>query len=118
MQTRQLVVALLGVVLVCVAANTAIAQTPRSYMTVPARDQYTHQDTAGITVLPSGRFLTPAGQTIRIAHDPFGMAISPDGSKTITLQKGVFTIIDNASLKSTMVGWYSKIPSPLSSGSF
>lgn len=117
MQTRQLVALLL---VACLTNLTAFAQTqtPRSYLTVPARDQYTHQDTAGITVLPSGRFLTPAGQTIRIAHDPFGMAISPDGTKTVTLHNGVFTVIDNATLQSTMVGWYSELPSPLPNGSF
>ncbi len=34
----------------------------------------------GISVLPSGRFVTPAGKFIRITNDPFGMAISPDGN--------------------------------------
>ena len=85
--------------------------------------------------MPSGRYLTPAGQTIQIAHDPFGMAISPDGSKTVTLHNGVFTVIDNATLKSIMVGWIgdvpgndrtdfaaasyrNSIPSPLPNGSF
>jgi DNA-binding beta-propeller fold protein YncE len=121
MQTRRLVALLLGASL---AGATTYAQAPttaqptKTYFTVPARDQYTHLDTAGISVLPSGRFLTPAGKTIRIAHDPFGMAVSPDGTRTVTLHNGVFTVIDNSTLKSTMVGWYSDIPSPLPDGSF
>ena len=132
MQTRHLVAPLLTA---CLASATAFAQTPKTYLTVPASDQYTHIDTSGISVLPSGRFLTPAGKTIRIAHDPFGMAVSPDGSKTVTLHNGVFTVIDNATLKSTMVGWIgdipgndrsefakdsykNSIPSPLPNGSF
>jgi len=121
MQTRRLVALLLGASL---AGATTYAQEPKTaqptktYFTVPARDQYTHLDTAGISVLPSGRFLTPAGKTIRIAHDPFGMAVSPDGTRTVTLHNGVFTVIDNSTLKSTMVGWYSDIPSPLPDGSF
>lgn len=106
-----------------------------TYLTVPGSTEYTHLDTAGTSVLPSGRLLTPAGQTIRISHDPFGMAVSPDGSKTVTLHNGVFTVIDNATLKNTMVGWIgdipgndrtefardsyrNSIPSPLPNGSF
>ena len=94
------------------AGSTAIAQAqvPKSYLTVPAGNEYTHLDPAGVSVLPSGRLLTPAGQTIQISHDPFGMAVSPDGSKTVTLHNGVFTVIDNATLQSTMVGWIGGIP--------
>lgn len=121
MQTRRLVALLLGTSLAHATAygqDHANAQPPKTYLTVPARDQYTHLDTAGISILPSGRFLTPAGKTIRIAHDPFGMALSPNGSRTVTLHNGVFTVIDNSTLQSTMVGWYSGIPSPLPDGSF
>lgn len=69
--------------------------------------------------MPSGRYVTPAGQTIQITHDPFGMAISPDGAKTVTLHNGVFTIINNTTLANTRVPAYDgSIPSPLSKGSF
>jgi YVTN family beta-propeller protein len=75
--------------------------------------------TAGTTVLASGRYITPAGKTIRITHDPFGMAISPDGATTVTLHNGVFTIIDNDNLRSIRVPSYdTSIKSPLSHGSF
>ncbi|HVV69973.1 MAG TPA: YncE family protein, partial [Verrucomicrobiae bacterium] len=151
MQTRRSIALLLGVCLASTPAayaqqtatahqtaptqQTATAPAQQTYLTVPAGDQYTHLDTAGISVLPSGRYVTPAGKTIRISHDPFGMAISPDGSRTVTLHNGVFTVIDNATLKSTMVGWIgdipgndrsefdrdsykNSIPSPLPNGSF
>ena len=118
MQTRRLVALLLGASLAYATTQAQQPKAAQTYLTVPARDQYTHLDTAGISILPSGRFLTPAGVTIRIAHDPFGMAVSPDGSKTVTLHNGVFTVIDNNTLQSTMVGWYSSIPSPLPDGSF
>ncbi len=85
-------------------------QAQQRYLTVPGDMEYTHLDTSGVSVLPSGRYLTPAGQTIQIAHDPFGMAVSPDGSKTVTLHNGIFTVIDNTTLKSTMVGWIGDIP--------
>jgi DNA-binding beta-propeller fold protein YncE len=97
----------------------AVAQKTFRVLSVPATAAYAHIDTAGTSVLPSGRYLTPAGKTIRITHDPFGMALSPDGATTVTLHNGVFTIIDNATLASTRVPSYDKsIVSPLSHGSF
>jgi DNA-binding beta-propeller fold protein YncE len=97
----------------------AVAQKTFTVLSVPATAAYAHIDTAGVSVLPSGRYLTPAGKTIRITHDPFGMALSPDGATTVTLHNGVFTIIDNATLSATRVPSYDKsIVSPLSHGSF
>ncbi len=102
---------------------------------VPAQTEYTHINTAGVSVLASGRYITPAGETVQISHDPFGIAVSPDGSRTVTLHNGVFTIIDNHSFKTTTIGWVGdaptsngshfvldsfkrSIPTPLSNGSF
>ena len=88
-------------------------------LSVPGVQEYAHIDLQGNSVLASGRYVTPAGKTIRITHDPFGMAISPDGKKTVTLHNGVFTIIDNASLDNIRVPSYDgKIISPFSNGSF
>ena len=95
------------------------AQKEIKVLTVPGKDAFTHIDKNGTTVLPSGRYATPAGQTIQVTHDPFGMAVSPDGTKTATLHNGVFTIINNATLSNTRVPSYdNSIPSPLSKGSF
>ena len=92
---------------------------PVTILQVPGWDQYCKLDADGVTVLPSGRYATPAGEMIRITHDPFGMAISPDGSKAITLHNGVITIIELATLHDTRVPSYDKkIPSPLFKGSF
>ncbi len=89
------------------------------YLTVPGYDQYSRIDTAGISVLPSGRFVTPAGKTIRITSDPFGLAISPDGKKLVSLHNGVFTIIDQSTLQHTRIPSYDgRLKSPLSNGSF
>ncbi len=97
----------------------AAAQKEVQLLTVPGKDEYTHIDKNGKSVLASGRFVTPAGQTVQITHDPFGMAVSPDGSKTVTLHNGVFTIINNATLDNIRVPSYDgTIPSPLSNGSF
>ncbi len=115
---------------------SAQAQREVQVLSVPATTEYTHIDTAGKSVLASGRYVSPAGKTIQIAHDPFGIAVSPDGSKTVTLHNGIFTVIDNNTFQSTMVGWIGdkpgndarnfpsklafekSIPSPLPDGSF
>ncbi len=61
---------------------------------VPGTRQFAQIDTQGISVLPSGRYVKPAGKTLRITSDPFGMAISPDGKWAVTLHNGTFTRID------------------------
>ncbi|MEA3478655.1 MAG: bifunctional YncE family protein/alkaline phosphatase family protein, partial [Bacteroidota bacterium] len=86
---------------------------------VPGRDQFCKVDVNGVSILPSGRYATPVGKMLRITHDPFGMAVSPNGEKAVTLHNGVFTIIDLTSLNATRVPSYDgKIVSPLSNGSF
>ncbi|HWK06973.1 MAG TPA: bifunctional YncE family protein/alkaline phosphatase family protein [Puia sp.] len=96
-----------------------VAQKSYPVLTIPATADYTHIDLNGRSVLPSGRTVTPAGKTIQITHDPFGMAVSPDGTTIVTLHNGVFTIINRATLDNIRVPSYDKqIPSPLSHGSF
>ena len=90
------------------------AQKLVSVLQVPGNKQFCTINAKGTSVIPSGRFLTPAGDFIRITNDPFGMAISPDGKKAVTLHNGVFTIIEIASLKTTRVPSYNNtINSPL-----
>ncbi|HTL08295.1 MAG TPA: bifunctional YncE family protein/alkaline phosphatase family protein, partial [Chitinophagaceae bacterium] len=90
------------------------AQKKVQLLTVPGSTQYCTIDTAGVSVLPSGRYLTPAGQLIRITNDPFGLAISPNGKKAVTLHNGVFTIIDIAGMQAVRVpGYDNKLTSPL-----
>jgi YVTN family beta-propeller protein len=86
---------------------------------VPAKSEISIINEGGTSVLPSGRTLTPAGELIRITHDPFGLAISPDGKKAISLHNGVFTVIHIADLNGIRVPSYDQsIVSPLSDGSF
>ena len=94
--------------------NLQAQQKKATVFSVPGISQFCKIDTKGISVLPSGRYLTPAGEFIRITNKPFGMALSPDGKKAVTLHNGVFTIIDLASLKAIRVpGYENKINSPL-----
>ena len=81
---------------------------------VPAKNEFCSINEKGISILPSGRYVTPAGSLIRITNDPFGMTISPDGKKAVTLHNGVFTIIDLKSLHDTRVpGYNNQLNSPL-----
>ena len=95
------------------------AQKQATILEVPGVNQYCKIDLQGASVLPSGRFVTPAGQITRITHDPFGLSISPDGKKAITLHNGVITLIDLASMDALRVPSYDKIIiSPIKDGSF
>jgi YVTN family beta-propeller protein len=81
---------------------------------VPAKNKFCIIQEKGVSILPSGRFLTPAGDMVRITNKPFGMAISPNGNKAVTLHNGVITIINLQNLQHTRVPSYNqKINSPL-----
>lgn len=109
----------LGAMLCLFACNALYAQKQATILQVPGFDRYSKIDTTGTSVLPSGRFVTPAGKTIRITHDPFGLSISPDGKKAVTLHNGVLTLIDVATMNATRVPAFGKDKtSPLSGGSF
>ncbi len=94
-------------------------QNAATILQVPGVNEFSKINEKGTSILPSGRYLTPAGDLVRITNDPFGMAISPNGKKAVTLHNGVFSIIDITSLNTIRVPSYDKkIISPLSSGSF
>jgi len=86
---------------------------------VPGSQEFCRINENGTSVLPSGRYVTPAGQLVRITHDPFGLVLSPDGTTAVTLHNGAFTRLDLASLAAVRVPSYDKkIVSPFSNGSF
>ena len=99
--------------------KTGFSQAQLDVLSVPAGDRFAVINETGTSILPSGRLLTPAGKFIRITNDPFGMAISPDGKKSVTLHNGVFTIVDLPSMDRIRVpGYDHKIKSPLTHGSY
>src|ERR1700712_1076628 len=101
------------------AVSGVFAQKQATILQVPGVNQFCRINEQGTSVLPSGRFVTPAGQSVRITHDPFGLSISPDGKKAITLHNGVITLIDLASMDALRVPSYDKtIISPIKDGSF
>ncbi|MFA9206121.1 MAG: hypothetical protein ACEQR6_05540, partial [Burkholderiaceae bacterium] len=70
-----------------------------NYFSVPGYNELSKIDTNAYSILPSGRYVKPAGQSIRITHDPFGLAISPDQKVAITMHESAITIIDLATLQ-------------------
>ncbi|MDR3695362.1 hypothetical protein [Mucilaginibacter sp.] len=95
------------------------AQKQVAILEVPGADKYCIINQNGTSVLPSGRFVTPAGNFVRITHDPFGLSVSPDGKKAVTLHNGVITLIDLTSMDAVRVPSYDKkIESPIKDGSF
>ena len=95
------------------------AQNKATVLQVPATNLYCSINEQGVSVLPSGRLISPAGKILRITHDPFGMKLSPDGNKIVTLHDGVFTLIDVNSFQATRVPSYDgKIKSPFTKGSY
>ncbi|MEZ4903789.1 MAG: YncE family protein [Spirosomataceae bacterium] len=96
---------------------------PRTVKTlqVPSRAEFCKIDTlGGYSVLPSGRRVTPAGITVRISNDPFGLAVSPDGEKIVALHSGVLSLISTQNLpKVVRVPSYDKhLTDPLQGASF
>ena len=56
---------------------------PIKVLQVPGKDQYCKIDVNGVSILPSGRHATPVGEFLLITHDPYGMAISQNGSNAV-----------------------------------
>jgi DNA-binding beta-propeller fold protein YncE len=106
--------------LFCLAFVTfsATAQ-PVNYLSVPGFKELAKIDPSGHSVLPSGRYVTPAGTSIRISHDPFGLAISPDQKVAITMHESAITIIDLATMQQKRIPeYFNKKENPLIKGSF
>jgi len=70
-------------------------------LSAPAGSRYTMIDKNGVTVIPNGRLITPAGKSIVVAPHPFGLALSNDGEFAVTANSGTnplsVTVIRNLS---------------------
>jgi DNA-binding beta-propeller fold protein YncE len=111
----------LTIIIILVHLGGCTPSTPKEIviLEVPGKAEYCVINEDSTSVLPSGRKLTPAGHLIRITHDPFGMALSSNGTQVVTLHNGVFTIINTTTMEHTRVPSYDqRIASPLSNGSF
>lgn len=73
---------------------TLVGAAERPYLHAPSVDTYATHDPAGRTILSSGRFLTPAGKHWPVARDPYGLAMSRDGSRLFVASDGAGQIVD------------------------
>jgi YVTN family beta-propeller protein len=65
----------------------------RPYLHAPAGDAYAVHDPAGVTILPNGRRLQPAGMHHPLARYPHGMVMSRDGARLFVASDGVGQLI-------------------------
>ena len=61
---------------------------PLWIISAPAGNEITKIDKNGKTVIPNGRFVTPAGRSILTAPHPYGLTLSPDGNIAVTANSG------------------------------
>ena len=68
---------------------------------VPGFDRYCEISMDGESIIPSGRIVKPSGEFIRIAHDPFGLTLSPDGSVALAVHDNTLTLIKTSDMSFT-----------------
>lgn len=64
-----------------------------STLQVPGYNKYCTLNVQGESVIPNGRIIRPHGELIRITPDPFGMALSPDGSLALAVHNDALSVI-------------------------
>jgi DNA-binding beta-propeller fold protein YncE len=67
-----------------------------STLQVPGMNRYCNINIDGESTIPSGRIVKPCGEFILISHDPFGLALSPDGSLALAVHDNKLTLINTA----------------------
>jgi len=61
---------------------------------VPGKLDYCKINENGISVLPSGRFVSPVGEKIRVYRAPYGLAVSNNGKFAVVLHSGAVTLVE------------------------
>lgn len=64
------------------------ANKPLWVISSPSGNKITKIDKTGKTVIPNGRFITPAGKNISTAPHPYGLTLSPNGKIAVTANSG------------------------------
>ncbi|MEI8047118.1 MAG: hypothetical protein WCI92_07045 [Bacteroidota bacterium] len=67
---------------------TVNAQRSDYVISAPAGSSFTQINKTGKSVIPNGRFLTPAGKNFMVAPHPYGLALSNDGNIAVTANSG------------------------------
>jgi DNA-binding beta-propeller fold protein YncE len=61
---------------------------PLWIISAPGGSKFTRIDEKGRTLIPNGRYITPAGRSIITAPHPYGLTLSPDGNMAVTANSG------------------------------
>lgn len=70
------------------SALTGFSQQSGTIVSAPSGDEYVKIDPKGKTVIPNGRYLTPAGKSYIVAPHPYGLVLSNDGNIAVTANSG------------------------------
>ncbi len=65
-----------------------------STLQVPGMNRFCEININGESIIPSGRLVKPYGEFVRIAPDPFGLALSPDGTLALSVHNNLLTLIN------------------------
>ena len=79
---------LLLILFAACGVKSGTTNKPLWVMSSPSGDQITKIDKNGKTVIPNGRFITPAGKNISTAPHPYGLTLSPNGKIAVTANSG------------------------------
>ncbi len=82
---------LLAAVALSQSAKPKPSTTP--YLHAPAVNEYARHAPDGVTILPTGRYLRPAGTHTPVARWPHGMTLSRDGSVLFIASGGVGQLV-------------------------
>jgi len=64
------------------------AQKAQYVISAPAGKNFCQINKSAKTVIPNGRFITPAGESYTVAPHPYGLALSNDGNIAVTANSG------------------------------
>ncbi len=104
--------------------STVFAQKTVKMLQVPTENQFSiihtvEEGNNGVSIIPSGRQITPVGKVTRITRGAFGLTVSPDESKTLILHhNGVVTVMDLLKNEATRVPSYDGKIEPLDNETF
>lgn len=75
-------------ILFILSAFTGFAQQTATVISAPSGEEYVKINPNGTTVIPNGRYISPAGKSYIVAPHPYGLVLSNDGNIAITANSG------------------------------
>ncbi len=98
---KNIILLLLTILYLSCSCNLSDQQNKKELwiISAPAGNKITKINKEGRTIIPNGRYITPAGKSIVTAPHPYGLTLSPDGNVAVTANSGTnplsITIVRN-----------------------